>query len=283
MKHLLKIIFILFSFFVPTSCFVLNKYILTDKELAEHYKNKPVKPAYKYVRFLGRNIHYAVISKNDTLPLLVFVHGAPGAWYGTLKFMDDSVLQQHFKMISVDRPGYGKSDYGKAELSTQLQALSIKEVIDKENTSGKKIVLFGRSYGAAISAWLAINYPQNVSKLFMISPVINPDKEKFYWFSPIGKWKIVQWMLPKMLNVATSEKYSHSNEMRIMLPKWKKLYVPTTIVSGGRDWIADTSNFTFARKQIINCDTTLIYLKESGHLVTYENPTLIKQLLLKND
>jgi pimeloyl-ACP methyl ester carboxylesterase len=263
-----------------TKCFVLHRYMRSDKELSDHYAEMKFTPAYKSIPFLKRTIHYAVIAKNDSLPLLVFVHGAPGAWYGYMNLMDDTTLQKKYKMISVDRLGYGKSDYGKAETSTSLQALSIKSIIDKENTGHHKVTLVGRSYGAPITAWLAINYPQQVEKLFMVSPVIDPDKEKFYWFSAAGKSGLVQWMLPELLNVATAEKYAHESEMQKMLPKWKNLYVPTVVVSGAADRIADTANFSFAKRHLVNCDTTMMMLPNTGHLVTAERPAVIKDLIL---
>ena len=236
---------------------------------------------YKSIDFENRSIHYAVMAKNDTLPLLVFVHGAPGAWHGYMNLMNDSVLQKKYKMISVDRLGYGKSGYGNPELSVEQQALSIQTIIQKENPDNRKVILFGRSYGAPITAWLAINKPQNVEKLFMISPVIDPTKEKFYWFSKAGKWKPIQKLLPKMLNVATAEKYSHQKEMQMMLPKWKELRVPTTVITGARDKVADTANFTFAKRHLTQCDTTMIKLNDVGHAVTRKKPELIKDLLLK--
>jgi len=263
-----------------SGCFLLNKYIYTDKELDAYYQSIKLKPVYKDTKFLSRNVHYAVISKSDTLPLLVFIHGAPGAWYGYMNMMNDTLLQNKFKIISVDRLGYGKSGYGKAELSTQVQALAIKQVIDEENRSGKKVYLFGRSYGAPIAALLAINYPQMTEKLFMVSPVIDPEKEKFYWFSNIGKWRIVQWTLPSLLNVATEEKFYHSTAMKAMLPEWKRLYVPSYILVGENDEIADTANFTFAKTHIVNSPAVFMKVKNSGHLVTHDQPKLIEKLLL---
>lgn len=280
-KRVIKIVLLALVLIFFSGCFILNKFIYTDRELADYYADKPVKPVYKTINFLTRHIHYAVISKNDTLPLLMFIHGAPGAWYGYLNMMSDSSLQQKFKMVSVDRLGYGKSDYGKTELSTQLQALAIKKVIDEENHSHKKVYILGRSYGAPIAAWIAINYPQQVEKLFMISPVIDPDKEKFYWFSNIGKWPIVQFTLPRFLNVATAEKFSHSAQMRLMLPEWKKLFVDSYIIVGENDNIADTANFSFAKKYIINANATFLKVKGAGHLVTRDNPQLIENLLLE--
>jgi pimeloyl-ACP methyl ester carboxylesterase len=280
--RLIKVFLLLILTLSLGGCFLLNKYIYTDKEITEHYKNKIIQPTYKKINFLNRSIHYATISKADTLPLLLLIHGAPGAWYGYLNLMDDGILQSKFKIISVDRLGYGKSNYGKAELSTQIQALAIKKIIEVENTSNKKTYLLGRSYGAPIAAWYAINYPQMVEKLLMVSPVIDPEHEKFYWFSNIGKWRITKLLLPKLLNVATEEKYAHQQEMKLLLPKWKRLFVKTYVIVGEKDNIADTTNFSFAKHKLINCSATFLKLKNTGHLVTREQPELIKKLLLES-
>ncbi len=267
--------------FSISSCFVLNRYIYTDKELAAHYATKPVKPSYHFIKYLDYNIHYAQVSLSDTLPLLVFLHGAPGAWYGYMNLMDDAELQQHYKMIAIDRPGYGKSNYGQAELSTTLQGLALKAVIEACNTSKKPVTLLGRSYGAPIAAKYALYEPQNIRQLIMVSPVIDPQKEKFYWFSPIGKWKVVQWFLPSVLNVATKEKYAHPKEMQKMEREWKNILVPTVVLTGENDWIADTSNLSYAKKHIVNAPVQFIKLKNTGHLITYEQPQVIKDILLK--
>jgi pimeloyl-ACP methyl ester carboxylesterase len=281
-KKLLIVFSLLLGIVVFTKCFALKKYMRSDEEISEHYKNSSVKPVYRSVTYNDKKVHYAVMAKQDSLPLLVFVHGAPGAWYGYMNLMDDTLLQKKFKMISVDRIGYGKSDYGNPELSTSTQALSIKSIIDKENVTHQKVVLFGRSYGAPITALLAIDYPETVDRLFMVSPVIDPAKEKFFWFSSAGKWKPVQWMLPDLLNVATAEKFAHVKEMEKMLPKWKDLSVPTVVVSGETDQIADTANFSFAKRHITNCSTTMLMLRNTGHLVTYEHPEIFKEMLLQN-
>jgi pimeloyl-ACP methyl ester carboxylesterase len=208
------------------------------------------------------------------------IHGAPGAWYGYLNLTDDSLLQSHFKIVAVDRLGYGKSEYGKEVLSTQLQALAIKNIIDKENTTNRKVFMVGRSYGAPIAAWLAIHFPETFEKLIMVSPVIDPDKEKFYWFSDIGNSRLVQWALPDLLNVATKEKFSHQQEMRLMVPEWKNLNTPTYVLTGEEDEIADTANYSFAKKHITACPAIFIKLKHTGHQVTHQQPGIIKQLLL---
>lgn len=282
MKKLLYLsLTFLFISIVFSQCLLMNRYVKSDADLEEHYRNARLRPEYRQSRLKDRVQHYAVMSKSDTLPLLVMVHGAPGAWYGYMNLTDDSLLQSRFKMVSVDRLGYGKSGYGKEELSVEAQAQAIKKIIDKENTSGKKVYLLGRSYGAPITAWLAIHYPAQYEKLLMVSPVIDPQKEKFYWFSNIGRWPLVQWMLPEMLNVATREKFSHSSEMEKMVPEWNKLSTPTYVLVGEKDQIADTANYTFARKHITNCSAVFMKLRQCGHLITMEQPELIKAMLLE--
>jgi pimeloyl-ACP methyl ester carboxylesterase len=266
-----------------SSCFMMNRFIYTDAELEEHYINMALKPSYRTIEFEGHNVHYAVMSKSDTLPLLVMIHGAPGAWYGYMNLTDDTLLQRHFKMVAVDRLGYGHSGYGKAELSTEAQANAVESVIKKENTFGKKVYLMGRSYGAPIAAVLAMRCPDEVAKLLMVSPVIDPDKEKFYWFSNMGRWKVVQWFLPDMMNVATKEKFSHADEMRKLQKEWKGLKTPTYVLVGENDDIADTANYSFARKNITNCSALFMKLSNTGHLITYQHPDLIRSLLLESN
>jgi hypothetical protein len=83
-KQMLKKISFLFLvstllIFLFTQCYALKKYMRSDEEISEHYESMNLKPNYRSVAFNKRSVHYAVMAKNDTLPLLVFVHGAPGA------------------------------------------------------------------------------------------------------------------------------------------------------------------------------------------------------------
>lgn len=282
-KYFLYSVGIGFISLLMSRCFFLNRFVQTDAEIEAHYRNVTRKPEFKSCEYNGRICSYAVMSKSDTLPLLVMIHGAPGAWYGYMNLTDDTILQQHFKMIAVDRLGYGHSGYGKAELSTEAQANAIENIIKKEKTVGKKVYLIGRSYGAPIAAVLAMRHPDEMAKLLMVSPVIDPDKEKFYWFSNMGRWKVVQWMLPDMMNVATKEKFSHSAEMRKLQKDWKGLKTPTYVLVGENDDIADTANYSFARKNITNCSALFMKLSNTGHLITYQHPDLIRSLLLENN
>src|SRR5687768_13657084 len=54
----------------------------------------------------GRHLHYSVSGSPD-LPTLVFIHGSPGSWMNYMRFMCDPEMQKKFRMVSIDRPGFG--------------------------------------------------------------------------------------------------------------------------------------------------------------------------------
>ncbi|MDZ7936633.1 MAG: alpha/beta fold hydrolase, partial [Emticicia sp.] len=108
--------------------------------------------------------------------------------YGYLNLLDDSLLQHNFHLISVDRPGYGKSQKcpKKKTYSLEEQAKSIILAL-KSNHSSKKAIMIGRSYGAPVAAKLAAMFPDKIEKIVLLSPAIDPDTERFWWFSKFGK------------------------------------------------------------------------------------------------
>ena len=87
-KYFLFPLLALLSIFFFSRCFFLKRYVKSDAELEEHYRFATLKPSYRSSETGGKKTHYAVISASDTLPLLVMVHGAPGAWYGYMNLTD---------------------------------------------------------------------------------------------------------------------------------------------------------------------------------------------------
>ncbi|WP_228713713.1 alpha/beta fold hydrolase [Arundinibacter roseus] len=263
-----------------SSCFA--KYRTTYREVKRHYAHKTM-PKVECIKNDTLCIQVASTGA-DTLPLLLLIHGAPGAWWGYMNMLDDTVLQKKFHIISVDRPGYGKSKLLKKRAvgSIEMQAQSLLNVFSL-NHSKEPAIILGRSYGAPIAAKLATLAPEKVKQLIMVSPVIDPDKEKFYWFSRYGRNRLVQLFLPKEFNTATEEKYMHAEELRKMLPIWKKLTMPVTVIQGGQDWIGDPVNIEFAKKNIPSSHSQYITIQKAGHMLTFSHQEMIKEMLLRTN
>ncbi|MDQ6480202.1 alpha/beta hydrolase [Dyadobacter sp. LHD-138] len=266
-----------------TSCF--SRYLISEKQVRRHYASKDIKPEIQIIKNDTLSLSIASVGA-DTLPMLLLIHGAPGSLWGYMNLMDDQDLQKHFHIVSVDRVGYGKSRLKmkkkrKYVTSIATQAKALLPVFSL-NHSDQKVIVLGRSYGAPIAAKMVSMVPEKVKELIMVSPVIDPDKEKFYWFSKWGRNALVQLFLPGDFNTATAEKYSHSDELKKLLPVWQNLHVPTTVIQGGNDWIADPSNIDFAKKHIKSKRAQYIFLYNAGHMITFTHLEMIKEMLLKS-
>lgn len=263
-----------------SSCF--SRYIISAKEVRRHYADKKVKPKEIFIKNDTLSLSLASMGP-DTLPMLLLIHGAPGSLWGYMNLMDDEDLQKHFHIVSVDRVGYGKSRLKKRRFVTSIetQANALLPVFSL-NKSDQKVIVLGRSYGAPIAARLTSMAPDNVKELIMISPVIDPETERFFWFSKWGRMSFVQLFLPSAFNAATAEKYSHADELRKMLPVWERLSVPTTVIQGGNDWIADPTNIDFAKRHIKSKRAQYIFLYNAGHMITFSHAAMIKEMLLKS-
>jgi len=275
-KSRLKFVFIFFSLsIIFASCF--NRWILTEKELKNHYADRVSKPLFHLIENDSTKLYFATFGLDTAQPVL-FVHGAPGSWDSYLNLLDDTLLQHNFHLISVDRPGYGKSQKRpkKKVYSLEEQAKSIIIAL-KSNHSNKKAIIIGRSYGAPVAAKLAAMYPDKIEKIVLLSPAIDPDTEKFWWFSNLGKLFLVRWFLPERMNTATDEKYAHIKELKILKNDWKKIQSDVTVMAGGKDWIVDTTNFSFAKKMLIGKNAKFIFIPESGHLISSSRPDLVKK------
>jgi pimeloyl-ACP methyl ester carboxylesterase len=186
-KFLRAAILLLFLSASLSSCF--SRYIISAKQVEKHYALKEIKPTEQIIKNDTLSLCIASVGA-DTLPMLLLIHGAPGSLWGYMNLMDDEDLQKKFHIVSVDRVGYGKSRLKLKKkryvtsIATQANALLPVFALNK---SDEKVTILGRSYGAPIAAKLVSLVPEQVKELIMVSPVIDPDKEKFYWFSKWGR------------------------------------------------------------------------------------------------
>jgi pimeloyl-ACP methyl ester carboxylesterase len=255
-------------------------HILSDAQIANHYANRTAKPQLKYIRYKNYRIHYAVVG-DSAKPLLLIIHGSPGAWYSSMKLLDDSALQKNFRIISVDRAGFGKSNYGVSEPSIQEHVHYLERIVKEYNNDGR-IYLMGSSYGASIAASFTMQHPEMVQELYLISPVIDPSKEKMFWFSYVGKLAFVSMLVPEYLNVASDEKFAHRRQLRKLKPHWGEITCKTYVLMGEKDHLASLGNLDFARKNLVNARNPEFYLvPNTSHAIIYQRTGLLISFLLK--
>ena len=130
---------------------------ITDTTWEENLiKKGQSKPTFYDYKIENRNIHYVHVG-SDTLPLVVFMHGSPGSANAFEDYLADTSLTNHVQLISIDRPGYGYSDFGKAAKSLDQQSRLLKPILEKHAAS--KTILVGHSLGAPLIVRMAMDFP----------------------------------------------------------------------------------------------------------------------------
>lgn len=272
-----RILFLLLIALVLASCY--KRILMSKRDIRKYYRHKTIRPRFGNEMVEGRAIHYAETG-SDTLPLVLFIHGAPGAWYGYIHYLDDTTLLKQVHMISVDRPGYGESGYGKPVVSIAEQARLLFPIIRK-HANGRPVIIVGRSYGGPIAAKMAIDHPDSVSALVLIAPALDPAHEKFWWFNKPARSKIVRALMPRAFSVSTDEKYAHVAELEKLFPYWETLHTPLTLLQGTNDHIVDTANFSFARCRLDQPGNCFISLPGQSHFIATERPDLVRNEILR--
>lgn len=117
----------------------------------------------------GRRVH--IVTLGESGPDVVLIHGSSGnARDFTFRFADE--LAAHYRVLVVDRPGFGWSDPHPEGTALEVQAGVIQAAV-KELGATRPIVL-GQSYGGAVALAWAATRPDTLSALVTVSGVAYP-------------------------------------------------------------------------------------------------------------
>ena len=282
MRRLARIVIIVLGLFI-CACLVFDHYVQfrkDDQELATIFRQQGIDGKVGYYQSRGRTLRYASVG-NDSLPTLLMLHGSPGSMSYYAGRYADPVIHNHFKVYTVDRPGYGYSGLGDPEPSIQEQAEMIRVILDSLHHATHPVIISAGSYGASIACRIAMDHPELVDGLALTGPSLGPGLEKMFWFTHIIESGAIRWFIPRAFRSANTEKVHHREELEKMLPLWKNIRVPVTYLQGENDNIVDTTNAGFARSHLVNAPFLQInFVKGREHrLAQFEWPTIRRDIL----
>jgi pimeloyl-ACP methyl ester carboxylesterase len=253
---------------------------MSKKEIGSYFKTKEKKGTLHEYKFDHQKINYLKVG-DEALPLVVFVHGSPGSLSAFIDFMADTVLLSKAQLITVDRPGFGESNFGYGEKSVARQSSILKPLIEK-NKLNRRVILVGHSMGGPVIARMAMDYPELIDGLVIVAGSIDPDLEpNETWFRAPLATPFLRWILPRSFRASNQEIYHLKPELQEMLPLWKKIKASTIVIQGKKDVLVDPANADFAKKMIINAPVELVMIDDMNHFVPWSNPELIRSAILK--
>src|SRR3954449_7820733 len=142
---------------------------------------------HKYAENAGTKIHYVTMGSNQK-PLMVFVHGFPDFWY----FWRNQIqaFSANYQVVALDLRGYDLSDRPEGVENYKFPVLlgDIRAVINAEG-NGRKAILIGHDWGAALSWLFTGQNPDLIERLVVLS-VPHPGaitRELLPWNHPVAQ------------------------------------------------------------------------------------------------
>jgi pimeloyl-ACP methyl ester carboxylesterase len=246
-----------------------------DKE----FKKEKLKPTIKYYKIGERNIATLQIG-DDKLPITIFLHGSPGSGSDYDGYLKDSSLYSKTKLIVIDRPGYGFSDFGNIEPNVNKQAEIIQKIIEELKPTAK-INLVGYSYGGPVAARLASVMPNKIKNVLLISASIAPGEEKIFKISYLAIQDKVKNKIPTILRMANEEKMTHKASLEEIAGDLDKIVCPVYVLHGNKDNLIYFTNVAYDKKMMKNAKVETYTVEGQGHGFFFSETKLITSYLQK--
>lgn len=223
-------------------------------------------------------VHY-IETGNPAFPTLLFVHGSPGSWDAFKDYLKDTLLLKKFRMIAVDRPGFGFSNFRKAEnLGTQSNILE--QFVQKVRNTNS-LYLVGHSLGGPVIAKMATEKPNDYKGLVILAGSIDPKAEKPENWRLAFKAKPLRYIVPGALLPSNDELWWLKQDLFRMQPNLKKIVSDVIIIHGTKDELVPYSNVGFIKKEFTNAKSIVVVsIKDGSHFIPWENYELIRNQLL---
>ncbi|WP_394971807.1 alpha/beta fold hydrolase [uncultured Croceitalea sp.] len=224
-----------------------------------------------------RKLHY-IQTGNKNAQSLVFIHGSPGSWNAWENYLTDSLLLKKYRLIALDRPGFGYSDFRKSmNLDTQAKVLN---TLLTQIDNGKQITLIGHSYGGPLIVKMALEMPELYQTLIILAGALDPDAEKpEKWRKPLT-WIPLKYLVPGALKPSNDELWMLKKDLFNMQPDLKYLSQKVVIIHGTEDNLVPYKNVDFMKNTFTNVeDLKVITLENEKHFIVWNREQLIKETI----
>jgi len=255
----------------------------------------------------GLTLYYETHDLDGKKPIIFFVHGAGGdidAW----QYVRPQILEKGFASISLDIRGHGHSAHPRTPHSYELKNFvsDIITILNQEKI--EKVIMIGHSFGAIIATHFAIEHPERLNKLVLISGTYRAPNHltsartksianKFIDFAalispppifrghstyPKGKFHkdVELFGLIRTILRNSWASYLLTSKQAINLDikeKLKNIHVPTLLIAGTKDSINSISILHEMHNEIP--DSSLEIIEGANHVVILNNIDKVAEVI----
>lgn len=271
-------VFLLFCGYL-VFCQSCMKMRMSPKKTIEFFSKS--KTSFKDVSYKISEIHqiHYIETGDSTKPTLLFLHGSPGSWDAYKTYLSDIDLQKKYRLIAIDRPGFGYSNFGEAA-NLETQANLILPFIQSKNNN-QPITLIGHSMGGPIAVKLATKKPKLFKNLVIIAGAIDPKAETPENWRPILMSKPIKYLIPGAFLPSNEELWWLKEDLKIMNSQLHKVISTLIIIHGTEDSLVPYSNVAFMERVFINAKKIeTISIEKADHFIPWTHYEIIKKNLM---
>lgn len=250
-----------------------------DNKAQQIFSSKQVSLTIRDTIINNSHLHYA-ISGSSTLPTLVFIHGSPGSWMNYAKYLWDTTLLKKFRMVAVDRPGFGFSDFGKALPLQQQCDLLLPVLVSLKNEH--PMYMFGHSMGGPVVINLAAMSPRLFDGIVVAAGSIDVSQEKVETWRKIMNVKPLYWTLPGAFGPSNKELLFLKDDLIPLQSAFSKIICHVLFIHGSKDTWVPIENVAYGKKMLINAKSISVdTIVGADHQIPWKNRERIIHDLLK--
>ncbi len=121
--------------------------------------------ALRTIELLGTPVNYVDVGEQGDDRPIVFVHGLSGQWQNWIENIPRFARQR--RVVALDLPGFGRSQMPDEKISIDYYGRLVAELCDRLDLA--PAVLVGNSMGGYVAAEAAIDAPEAVERLMLVS------------------------------------------------------------------------------------------------------------------
>jgi pimeloyl-ACP methyl ester carboxylesterase len=243
------------------------KFRMSDSKAKANFAKVNIALYTETVNINGFKLHFAKTG-NDSLQTLFFVHGSPGSWDAFSVYMQDKDLLAKYRIVSIDRPGFGYSQFGDAKNMQEQSNIISPLLVYIDNK--KPIYIIGHSLGGPLAIKLAADNPTTFAGVVLLAASVDPAEE-----AP-EKWRgfvfnsVFNFIMPGAFRPSNEELWYFKKDIVPLSKQFNVIKCPVWIVHGDKDKFVPVGNAAYAKKMLVNAkmvNTTII--KNAPHFIPW--------------
>ncbi len=248
----------------------------SDSEAIAKFRSRSITLATRTLHISGHALHYVSVGA-DTMRTIVFVHGSPGSWDVFERYLLDSTLRRRFRMISIDRPGFGYSDYGNA-MHLQQGCDVITSFLDSI-LNGKPLYLVGHSFGGSIVPILAADRPDMVTGIVVLAGALDPATEPKEAWRKLFLKSPMRYLMPGAMLPSNDELWYFKTDVLGLKDKLARIRCRVYLIHAANDWTVDVSNVDYMKHTFTHAQVTDTIFPDGGHFIPWNHSAYIMKVL----